>query len=321
MSAARALRATAALLFAGAALGLAWLLFVWPPPVWYRSHFPAKTAFMRMRDRQARGTKDAPPRQYQPVALAAMSEWLPQAATAGEDEAFFEHQGIDWRSLRQALGYRRETFAWSSARDRGELRRAWRTANLDKVRGASTITQQLAKNLYLSPSRNPLRKVKEAVIAWRLEWALSKDRILELYLNTAELGRNVWGVEAASQEYFGRSATSITREQAALLIATLPHPRTSNPAHRPGRAQWRQRLILRKLRGEDVEVPQEVDETEVARPPAESLPPVPDSVPLPVDTTRPRDSVPAPLPVDTARIPRDTVKRDTTRRDSTKAPG
>ena len=315
MSAARALRTTVALLFAGGALGLAWLLFVWPPPVWYRTHFPAKTAFMRMRDRQARGSADAPPRRYQPVPLESLSEWLPRAATAGEDEAFFQHSGIDWRSMRQALGYRRETFAWTSARDRAELRRAWRTADLDKVRGASTITQQLAKNLYLSPSRNPLRKVKEAVITWRLEWALPKERILELYLNTAELGRNVWGVEAASQEYFGRSAADITREQAALLIATLPHPRSSNPSHRPGRAQWRQRLILRKLRGEDVVVPQEVDESEAkpapdSQPVADTVVPAPpDSIPLPVDT------VPAPLPLDTTRTP-----RDTTRRDSTKAP-
>ena len=315
MSARRALRSTVALLFGGAALTLAWLLFVWPPPSWYRTHWPSKTAFMRMRERQARSLAQAAPRRYQPVPLDSLSEWLPRAATAGEDEAFFQHHGIDWRSLRQALGYRRETFSISSARDRAELRRAWRTADLRRIRGASTITQQLAKNLYLSPSRNPLRKIKEAAITWRLEWALPKERILELYLSTAELGPNLWGAEAASREYFGRGAASLTREEAALLIATLPHPLSSNPAHRPGRAQWRQRLILRKLRGEDVVVPQEVDETETARPPADTLPLMPDSLPLPADTiplpddSLPPDTIPRPLPVDTPRTTPGTTRR------------
>ena len=90
------------------------------------------------------------------------------------------------------------------------------------VEGASTITQQLAKNLYLSPSRNPFRKVKEAVLAKRLEWALSKDRILELYLNVAEFGPGIWGVEAASQEYFNKPASRLTRSEAAALAAVLP---------------------------------------------------------------------------------------------------
>ena len=99
----------------------------------------------------------------------------------------------------------------------------------DALRGASTITQQVAKNLYLSPSRNPLRKVKEAVTAYRLEMALPKRRILELYLNIAEMGDGVWGVEAASQRYYRKSARRLSDNQAAALAATLPFPLSSNP--------------------------------------------------------------------------------------------
>src|SRR3989441_445719 len=119
---------------------------------------------------------------------------------------------------------------------------AWR--HRDRLRGATPITQQLAKNLYLSPSRSPSRKVKEAVTALRLELALSKDRILELYLNVAEWGPGLWGVDAASRAYFAVPASRLTEEQAAELAATLPHPRTSNPTFRPDRTLARRNLIL-----------------------------------------------------------------------------
>src|SRR2546422_9107210 len=107
--------------------------------------------------------------------------------------------------MRRAMGYRRDEFTWSNPRDRAELRRAVSRAwtRRDRLRGASTITQQLAKNLYLSSSRNPLRKLKEAITALRLELALSKDRILELYLSMAQWGPGLWGVDAASRAYFG----------------------------------------------------------------------------------------------------------------------
>lgn len=248
---------------AGIVVFLAWLLFVWPPPSWWRSHWPRETAFQAMRARQERATGDASARRYRPVPLDSISDWIDKAAVVGEDDAFYQHHGIDWRSLRDALGYRRSEFSWSNARDRAELRLALggATDRRNKLRGASTITQQLAKNLYLSPSRNPLRKLKEAVIAYRLEWALGKRRILELYLNIVEFGPHLWGVEAASQAYFGRPAARVSIDQAALLVATLPHPLTSNPSLRPGRTIWRQQLILRRLRGEAVVVPQEEAET------------------------------------------------------------
>ncbi len=255
----RVARAILACLAGGLVAFALWLVVVWPPPSWYRTHWPSKTAFMRMREHQARAKHDTTQFRYQPVALDSVSQWLPRAAIAGEDDAFLLHHGIDWRSLRQAMGYRRDDFAWANPRDRAELRRAMDQAyaRRDKLRGASTITQQLAKNLYLSPSRNPLRKLKEAVIAYRLEWALPKARIMALYLNVAEFGPNLWGVEAASRRYFNRSAADLSMDQAALLVATLPHPLSSNPALKPGRTRWRQQLILRRLRGERIEVPQE----------------------------------------------------------------
>jgi monofunctional biosynthetic peptidoglycan transglycosylase len=279
----RKLRIAALFVFSCVALFALWLVLVWPPPSWYRTHFPSKTAFMRMRERQARAANDTTPRQYLPVPIDSTSAWLARAAIAGEDDAFLQHRGIDWRSIRHALGYRRTAFAWADERDRSELWRAlggaW--AKREKLRGASTITQQLAKNLYLSPSRNPLRKVKEAVIAYRLEMALPKERIMELYLNIAELGPNVWGVEAASRRYFDRPAIAVSMDQAAMLVATLPHPLSSNPSLRPGRTRWRQQLILRRLRGEPIVVPDDADES--ARPvPADSIQA---PVPAPADSS------------------------------------
>jgi monofunctional glycosyltransferase len=196
-------------------------------------------------------------RRYRPVPLDSIAPTLVEAVLIAEDARFRQHGGIDWVEVRKALGYRRTRFDWSSADDRAELGQALSAAPARRaaMRGASTITQQVAKNLYLSPSRNPLRKLKEAVIAYRLERVLGKDRILELYLNTAELGPDVWGVEAASRRYFRTGAARLTVTQSAALAATLPFPRSSNPAYRPVRMRRRQDLILRRMRGERVEVP------------------------------------------------------------------
>jgi monofunctional biosynthetic peptidoglycan transglycosylase len=224
------------------------------------------------------------------------------AALIGEDHRFYEHSGVDYEAIRDAIGYRRAEFQWADARDRAELSRAmgslWRRRG--RIRGASTITQQLAKNLYLSPSRSPLRKLKELVTAWRLEYWLGKDRILELYLNVVELGPEVWGVEAASRKYFGHSAESLSLQEAAALAGTLPFPLLSNPDHRPGRMRARQSMIVRRIRGENVEVP-----------PMPDLPPdsifIVDSTLFRPDTVR-----------DTTRLPADTIpdtlerRRDTT---------
>lgn len=290
----RALRWTAILL----GLFVLWLVAVWPPPLWYRTHWPARTAFMAMRGdavpdageaagqrgggaagRRARGFPGEPT--FRPVPLDSISEWLPRAAMIGEDNRFLEHGGVDYLAILEALGYRRAAFAWDDTRDRAELRRTlgslW--SRRGKLRGASTITQQLAKNLYLSPDRNPLRKVKEGVTAYRLEAALSKRRLMELYLNVAEFGPNIWGVEAASQFYFQRDADDLTPGQAASLAGSLPFPLSSNPAYRSGRMRWRRDLILRRMRGEVIEVPPEQeDESTPPPPPVIEEMVVPDSI-------------------------------------------
>ena len=239
------------------ALGLfvLWLFAVWPPPLWYRFYFPHETAFMAMRRHE--DPVAATRRKYQPVALTQIAPVLRRAVMIGEDNRFYDHGVFDWVEVRHAMGFPRDSFAWTSARDRHDLWRSVRRtlASKQKTRGASTITQQLAKNLYLSPSRNPLRKVKEAVTAWRLEFWLPKDRILELYLNTAERGNEVWGAEAASRLYFGTSAKGLSSEQAATLAAVLPFPRSSNPNYRPSRMAWRRDLIYQRLMGHPVVVP------------------------------------------------------------------
>ena len=236
---------------AATAIFVLWLFAVWPPPVWYRTHFPRETAFMRMRG-QMEG--------YRPVPLDSISRHFPRAVLVGEDHRFWTHHGIDFIEVRRALGYRRDGFAWTSPRDVTELVRALGGAwgRRDALRGASTISQQLAKNLYLSPSRNPLRKLKEAVTAYRLELALGKERVLELYVNVAELGDGVWGVEAASRKYFGRPAGALSRSEAAALAGSLPFPLASNPSYRPGRMRWRQAYILRRMQGRLAEPPEGV---------------------------------------------------------------
>ena len=304
----------------GALLALAlfvlWLGFVWPPPSWWRTHWPSQTAFMALRTAQLRAAGEPIPRRYQPVDSAAISPWLRRAAVASEDEAFYQHHGVDYRAVREAIGYRFATFSWASAQDRAELWRAlrWAWKHRGQIRGASTITQQLARNLYLSPSRNPLRKLKEAAIAYRLEWALAKARILDLYLNVAEFGPNIWGVGAASRRYFHEPPGRLSLDQAALLIATLPHPLTSNPAFRPGRTEWRQQLILLKLGGAPVTIP--FEEMEDTLPPPALLqldttviavPPLPRIPPPASDTSRAgpagKDTAAAPVPPGSAAAP------------------
>jgi monofunctional biosynthetic peptidoglycan transglycosylase len=328
----RALRLAGKAVLIGGGLFVLWLFAVWPPPVWYRTHWPEETAFQAQRGSgaaaqsftardsarrnelrltwcaaESRRCPPAPLRLYAPVPLDSIAGWVPQAVMAGEDQRFREHGGIDWVNLRRALGYPRDRFSWDEPRDRVALWTALDGAweRRDALRGASTLTQQLAKNLWLSPSRNPLRKLKEAVAAYHLEAVLSKDRILELYLNVAEMGPEIWGVPAASWYYFERDPRDLSLEQASAIAGMLPFPLRSNPAFRPGRMQHRQRLILRLLRGEEVEIPI-VPEEELAPIPVDSLPPVV------IDTLLPPDSLlPDSVPTDTVPLPLDSVPDST----------
>jgi monofunctional biosynthetic peptidoglycan transglycosylase len=165
--------------------------------------------------------------QHRWVDYSRISPHLTRAVIVTEDAAFWDHDGLDFDEIRASIEVN-----WT----RGEV-----------TRGASTITQQLAKNLYLSPSRNPWRKVRELLITRRLEAELSKRRILELYLNLIEWGDGIWGAEAAARAHFGVSAASLTPAQAALLAGAIINPRVYNPSQPNTRLQQRQALILRRM--------------------------------------------------------------------------
>jgi monofunctional biosynthetic peptidoglycan transglycosylase len=189
---------------------------------------PETTAFMDIRREQLRDQGKDDALQYQPVSYGKISPYLRRAVLVAEDNSFYEHEGVDVEGMKEAL------------------QKDWKKKKL--AGGGSTITQQLAKNLYLSPSRNPFRKVKEYFIARSLEDHLTKKRILELYLNVVEMGERVYGAEAAAQHYFNKPASSLTPSEAALLAGCLPNPRMMDPASPNKRLRWRQKMILSRLR-------------------------------------------------------------------------
>lgn len=269
--------------FALAALPVAaWLVQPWPLPL--RWVDPGTTAFMEARLRSAAGAGESLALRHSWVPLDELPPILLRAVLVAEDDRFREHRGVDWAALAEEVRYRGAMPPrLADAEDRAALRASWDWVreNRDRVRGRSTLTQQLARNLYLSPDRSFVRKGQEFLIAQRLEFFLSKDRILELYLNVAEFGPGIFGVEAASQAYFGRSARELSRFEAATLAATLPHPLTSNPAHRPGRMAWRRDLILSRLGGGTIPVPPPAVEVPEPLPPPVEVPPAPADVMIP----------------------------------------
>lgn len=190
---------------------------------------PTMTALMQQRDAEAaeRGLK--PKRRQTWVPYHRISPHLVRAVLAGEDHRFFEHSGFDWEQIQNAIEENLE--------------------ELEFRRGASTISQQLAKNLFLSTSKSPLRKLHEALITWEMELIVSKRRILEVYLNVIEWGDGIYGAEAAARHYFQTSAASLSIEQAAFLSAIIPNPRGKyNPTTNPRRVARRQRVIRRLMR-------------------------------------------------------------------------
>jgi monofunctional glycosyltransferase len=192
-----------------------------------KTNNPSTTAFIELRAAEARAKGRQPRRTQRWVAYRHISPNLTRAVLVAEDDLFWQHEGLDLDQLQESLAA-----DWA----RGRL-----------ARGGSTITQQLAKNLYLSPSKNPLRKLRELLIARRLEAELKKARILELYLNVIEWGDGVYGAEAASRAYFGVGAADVSPQQAALLAAAIVNPRLLNPAHPSTRLIRRQQLILRRM--------------------------------------------------------------------------
>ncbi|MDT8369747.1 MAG: transglycosylase domain-containing protein [Longimicrobiales bacterium] len=238
------------LLAVGVAIGLALWYLVIPYPWTLQTRNPERTALMEQRIREARDAGESLELQQDWRPLEAISSNLVRAVVVAEDYRFREHRGIDWVSLAEEVEWTGDdAFSWRSASDlralAGAVGYAW--SNRADIRGRSTLTQQLAKNLYFGTDRSVLRKAMEVVVARRLERRVEKDRILELYLNIAEWGPGIFGAEAAARAYFGRSASSLTLDQAAALAGTLPHPLTSNPARAPSRMLRRKASILERL--------------------------------------------------------------------------
>ena len=229
-----------------------------PSPWALRFVDPSSTSFMLYREREARRA-DQPFTIVQDwVPLEEMPKDLVRAVLVSEDDRFREHGGVDWKALADEVHWTGDDdFSWRDASDREALWAAlgYYRAHRADIKGRSTLTQQLAKNLYFTPQRSLMRKAGEFVVAGRLEFFLGKDRILELYLNTAEFGPGIFGVGAAARAYFEVPVQRIDRFQAASLAATLPHPLTSNPKTKPARMAWRRDLILQRLAGREVVIP------------------------------------------------------------------
>src|SRR3954463_12514980 len=192
-----------------------------------RTHNPPTTAYIELRAREARAAGREPRRVQQWIPYGRISPNLKRAVLVAEDAGFWGHEGIDVVEIRKSL----ET--------------DWEKGTF--LRGASTITQQLAKNLYLSPSRNPFRKLRELIITRRLEHELSKTRIFELYLNEIEWGDGIYGAEAAAHTYFGTSASALGPDQAALMAGAIVNPRLLNVLHPNARLRNRQRIIRARM--------------------------------------------------------------------------
>src|SRR3954452_2044072 len=207
-------------------VGYEWITF--PNVSALATNPPTTTAFMEQRKAELRAAGKSDAIEYRWVPYARISPYLRRGVLVAEDDTFYEHDGVDVKALQEAI------------------RKDWERKKA--THGGSTITQQLAKNLYLSPSRNPLRKLKEFFIARALENHLTKKRILELYLNVVEMGENVYGAEAAAHFYFQRRAAELTPAQAALLAGCLPNPRVMDPAGPNKRLRARQRMILSRMR-------------------------------------------------------------------------
>lgn len=209
------------LIFIGAILLIQ--LWIFSSLVWWRTHEVDTTMFMRID-------------YWSDTSWPIVHEWLDyddisdnfkHAILAGEDAKFIHHHGFDWDGIR---------FALERNNEEGEV-----------VAGGSTVSQQLAKNLFLYNQRSFIRKGQETIATWMMERMWSKRRILEVYMNSVEFGKHLYGVEAAAQYYYGKSAKSLTREQAAFLAALLPDPKYYQDHRNDRKLQYRKRVILRYM--------------------------------------------------------------------------
>ncbi len=192
-----------------------------------RKNNPKRTAMMDQREVEAASSDKQFGIQQQWVPISRISKNLINAVIVSEDGMFYEHDGVDWFELEESI-----------------------IKNLEKgkaVRGGSTISQQLSKNLYLSTSKDPVRKLNELIITLRMERTLSKRRILEIYLNVIEWGNGVFGAEAASKYFFEKSASQLTREEAAQMAAVIPSPRKFQPNVMSRYVSRRSSIILNRM--------------------------------------------------------------------------
>ncbi|HTU99991.1 MAG TPA: monofunctional biosynthetic peptidoglycan transglycosylase [Luteitalea sp.] len=292
---------------AAGVLSLAYLAVTVPDVRPLATRPPAETAFMRLRAAQAHGEGRPARQDYRFVPYGQIAQTLKRAVLVAEDSGFWDHAGIEMEAIRDSL---------EVSLAKGHI-----------VRGGSTITQQLAKNLYLSPSQDPFRKLRELMITHRLERMLSKRRILELYLNVSEWGDSTWGAEAASRHYFRKPAAQLGAAEAALLAGALINPNVYNPGHPPPRLRRRQQIILKRMGMRDApQPPTESDvsagadatderptspiETPDPPPSSDEQEPVPES-PAPDAPPAPPEPVPAPAQPAPAEVPKKPVPTPT----------
>ena len=232
---------------------------------------PVPTAFMEYRqDEWASENREVTLHQRW-VSFSEISPNVIKAVLIGEDDKFWNHEGFDVQGMEQALE---------------------RSLQKGRIAGGSTISQQLAKNLYLSPSKNPVRKVKEAILTWRIENTLTKRRILEIYLNVAEWGDGIFGIEAAARHYYGKRAKNLTAQEAARLAAVLPNPIKYNPTGNQKYVKNRSRIIYNIMKRRGIVIP---EYKEVMTPPKAEEAPAEANVTEPVSELFPdqtQESVP-----------------------------
>lgn len=258
-------------------LGFTGFYLLYPDVSKLKKQNPGKTSFMEYREDEYRAAGKKVKIQSRWVPLKSISPYLMKAVLISEDDKFWKHHGFDKEAIQKAFEKNLES---------GKFKL-----------GGSTISQQLTKNLYLTPAKNPVRKLKEAIITWRLERTLSKRRILELYLNVVEWGEGIFGAEAASRRHFGKPASALTAEEAAKLAAALPNPRRYRVDGTSRYVERRAKIIYTIMVRRGIVVP---DYEEVVATPAEGTP---ENVPTPAaeagGTTTTGETPGVGLPADT----------------------
>jgi monofunctional glycosyltransferase len=274
------------------------ICFVYPDVSALRKENPQKTSFMKFREKQWE-EKDLSKKITQKwVPFSRISLYMVKAVIIAEDDKFWRHEGFDFIAMQKAL-------------EKDIKKRKFKA-------GGSTISQQLAKNLYLSPARNPVRKIKEAIYTWRLERHLSKKRIMELYLNVAEWGDAIYGIEAAARKYYGKPSSSLGPEESSRLAAVLPNPIRFSPVGNSKYVNNRSALIYKIMvrRGIVIEEYAEVMNSPQEEPEITSDDGIEPVSPSPEDTSGPDTllkAVPEPSPAPEPEVPvtdNDTISKD-----------